>query len=388
VRKRWLKSIHMAEKLSRSTGEAYLGIIISVFVAVYPLNWWVKSILIFVVACLVVDVAFRHPRLISLNWQYRAGLATLGLALVAAIFYKPIRSQYVEDSKAHTNSRTESREEPKIESPKTEAPKLVPPAIKTPTEKARTKNARSGPKSLSPPLQHSEEFLTYVMLYNDENKMFCTGSMGSQIRLTSCGEMANVFKGAIPRHDIKSSICVVLQHYLASIVNFAGQSWGSHGETKDTIYQDFLPPVVPPDVETVALHQLMRIPDSDALLFPESLRFEWDWPRMRLPAATRMSLVELPSENQGPVAYGVRLERTGYYRFDVTAMPRQEFVAGQTPQEYNIAKLGYDAQLKTFTFLVRIDWQIERTNDAGFVVGDYDVWANKLAKRIRDSLVN
>jgi len=379
----------MAEKLSRSTGEAYVGIIISVFVAVYPLNWWVKSILISVVACLVVDVAFRHPRLISLNWLYRAGLATLGLALVAAIFYKPIRSQYLEDSKAHTNPQPESHEEPKIGSLKTEPPKLVPtPTIKTPTKKARTEIAHSGPKSVSPPLQRSEQFLTYGMLYNDENKIFCTGSMGSHIRLTSCGEMANVFKGAIPYHDIRSSICVVLQHYLASIVNFAGQNWGSHGETKDTIYQDFLPPVVPPDVETVALHQLMRIPDSDVLLFPERLRFEWDLPRMGLPSATSMSLVELPSENQGPVAYGVRLERKGYFRFDATVMPRQQFAAGQTPQEYNIAKLGYEAQLKTFTFLVRIDWEIERTNDAGFVVADYDVWASKLAKRIRDSLVN
>jgi hypothetical protein len=45
--------------------------------------------------------------------------------------------------------------------------------------------------------------------------------------------------------------------------------WGSLGESEDTIYQDFLPPAEPPDVESVAVHQLMPIRESDAQLFPE-----------------------------------------------------------------------------------------------------------------------
>jgi hypothetical protein len=195
------------------------------------------------------------------------------------------------------------------------------------------------------------------MLYNDENKIFCTGSMGSPIRSTSC-EMANVFNGKLPDKDVRSSLCVILQRYFVSIVNFAGMQWGSHGESEDTIYQDFLPPAEPPDVENVAVHQLMPIRDSDAQLFPEMLKLGWDLPRMRLPKGTSISLIELPSDNQGPVAYGIRLERRGYYRLDVTAMHRRQFAPGQTPKEYNIGKVGYDGQIKTLTFLVRVDWEI------------------------------
>jgi|ERR1700719_659436 len=107
-----------------------------------------------------------------------------------------------------------------------------------------------------------------------------------------------------------------------------------------------------------------------------------------VPKGTSISLIELPSENQGPVAYGIRLERRGYYRLDVTAMHRQQFAPGQTPKEYNIGKVGYDGQIKTFTLLVRVDWEIERTHDPAFVVEDYNVWANKIAERIRESLQN
>jgi hypothetical protein len=56
--------------------------------------------------------------------------------------------------------------------------------------------------------------------------------------------------------------------------------------------------------------------------------------------------------------------------------------------EYNIGKVGYDGQIRTFTFLVSIDWEIERTHDPAFVVEDYNVWANKIAERIRESLQN
>lgn len=246
-----------------------------------------------------------------------------------------------------------------------------------------------GHRAIVPPkpsLQRTEQFLTNVMLYNDEKKIYCTGTMGPPIRQTSCGEIQNVFNGALQNTDIRSSLCVILQHYIVAIVNFAGQEWGSHGETTDAIYQEFLQPADPPDAENYAPHRLMRISDSDANLFPDRFRLEWDLPRMRLPKDTEMVLIELPSENQGPIAYGVRIERKGYYKINLTVKARQQFAAGQTPSEYNMGKVGYEGQLKTFTFLVREDWEIQRSQDPSFVVEDYDAWAHQLAKRVRTSL--
>jgi len=99
-------------------------------------------------------------------------------------------------------------------------------------------------------------------------------------------------------------------------------------------------------------------------------------------------LIALPSENQGPIAYGVRIERKGYYQIDFTVKARQQFMPGQTPAEYNMGKTGFEGQLKTFIFLVSADWEIQRSQDPSFVVEDYDVWADQLAKRVRVSLEN
>jgi hypothetical protein len=141
-------------------------------------------------------------------------------------------------------------------------------------------------------------------------------------------------------------------------------------------------------VENYAARELLRIPDSNAPLFSYGLRFQWDLPRLRLPKGTEMSFVALPTEDQGPIAYGVRLERKGYYRIDLTVRARQQFTPGQTPAEYNIGKIGLDGQLKTLTFLLTADWEIQRSQDPSFVVEDYDAWAHQLANRVRVSLEN
>jgi len=93
----------MAEKISRSTGEAYLAIAISIFVVVFPVNWWVKLGLMCLVGLLAIDIAFRHPRTINSHWFKRTLLAAVGIAFLAAISYKPIRKQYLDDLKENAH---------------------------------------------------------------------------------------------------------------------------------------------------------------------------------------------------------------------------------------------------------------------------------------------
>jgi len=77
-----------------------------------------------------------------------------------------------------------------------------------------------------PSLHRTEQFLTNVMLFNDEKKIYCAGTMGAPIRQTSCGEMANVFNGTLQNKDIRSSLCVILQHYLVTIVSSLDKNLG------------------------------------------------------------------------------------------------------------------------------------------------------------------
>jgi hypothetical protein len=58
----------MTEKLGRSSIEAYVSIGIAIVVVVFPLNFWVKLTLICVLACLLVDVAFRNFWMMGLHW--------------------------------------------------------------------------------------------------------------------------------------------------------------------------------------------------------------------------------------------------------------------------------------------------------------------------------
>ncbi len=101
----------MPEKIGRSTLEAYLGIVIAVVAVVFPMTWWLKAALVAVIGTIATDVAVRHPKTIGKHWTKRAFFAALSLTFTAALFYWPVRKQYLEDSKQ------ESRESDNAEKP-------------------------------------------------------------------------------------------------------------------------------------------------------------------------------------------------------------------------------------------------------------------------------
>ncbi len=90
----------MGEKISRSTYEAYFGIALAAIVGVFPMNWWLKTILMVIVCLISIDIAFRHPRTIQFHWATRMSLGVASVLLIVAIFYAPIRKQYIEDHAA------------------------------------------------------------------------------------------------------------------------------------------------------------------------------------------------------------------------------------------------------------------------------------------------
>lgn len=244
------------------------------------------------------------------------------------------------------------------------------------------------PQSMPPPLHHRDQFLTNVMLYNDSSKVYCASSIGAEIRQASCGDMQNIFKGPNENQDAFTSLSILLQHELVGIVFAAGQEWGSHGETDQAIYQKVFAPIDPPDVYNYRPHDVVRVSRKDLPLFPFDLNALWNEPRMRLPRGTEVVLVKLPTENNGPEIYAVRLERTGYFKIDIGVKQHEAFQAGQTPAEYHMGPLGLQTGITTYTFLVSVEWAVERSHDTTFLVEDYDHWAKELADRIRERLIN
>ena len=98
----------MPEPLSRSTKEAYFGIVIGVIAVVFPITWWIKGVLMAVVAGIALDVVYRHPKTAHVCPLIRAFLGVLAISIVGGISYKPVYDQYLEEHKpcvpvAHSN---------------------------------------------------------------------------------------------------------------------------------------------------------------------------------------------------------------------------------------------------------------------------------------------
>jgi hypothetical protein len=244
-------------------------------------------------------------------------------------------------------------------------------------EKPTKRTSKLGPTL--PPLRGQTEFLTYVML-DSSSKVFCSSKM-QPIRLESCNEIHNIFE-KIPKteNDTPSALASVLQHDAVAMIFAAGQRWGMYGAGDRAFVHDFVAPIEPSDVQTYTPHSVTQMAESD--YFPDGLRFMWNQPQMKLPKDTKISFLDVPSENQGPVCNVVRLERKAYYRMDFCFKKYQDIAL--PPQEYESEQVG---QINAHAFEVIVSWTVERSHDATFVVADYDNWAKQLAGRIQNRLM-
>jgi hypothetical protein len=83
------------QTLERSNVEFYLGVVITIFSAVLPMTWWLRCLFLLVVAGIIIDVVYRSPLTINWSFKKKAFLALLGMVLVTAIGWRPIRDDYI-----------------------------------------------------------------------------------------------------------------------------------------------------------------------------------------------------------------------------------------------------------------------------------------------------
>ena len=87
-------SITMPEKRSRSTLEAYGGIVLTAVSIIFPLVWWIKAIIACAVAYIAVDVVRRSQWTVEYKAKRKNFLCVLAVALVAAVSWRPIVDTY------------------------------------------------------------------------------------------------------------------------------------------------------------------------------------------------------------------------------------------------------------------------------------------------------
>jgi hypothetical protein len=183
--------------------------LIGIAIALQNAGEYLLSVALFLAACFSFISAVYHwigiedsPRLTRFS---RVGGITLGV--IFALAYIP----WIVIRKGDRPSSNVTAAAPvKIVIPKPTQPPI--PRnwdVKTESHPIAGEHVRRVVVPAKPSLRRTEQFLTNVMLYNSEQKIFCTGTMGSQMRQLSCGEMSNIYNGPIESKDVKSSLCVI-----------------------------------------------------------------------------------------------------------------------------------------------------------------------------------
>jgi hypothetical protein len=99
IKKPPVKKPPVKEPFDRFRWEFYASAILTFLIVVLPMTWYVKGILLTVIAAMVSDLAWNSPA--AMRWSPRRKLLRWGAAVVvlALVGWVSIRTQYQEDTK-------------------------------------------------------------------------------------------------------------------------------------------------------------------------------------------------------------------------------------------------------------------------------------------------
>src|ERR1700730_18583611 len=83
-----------AETLGRFPVDVLFAVAIPIIVAVFPLTWWLKALLLVVLALILAELLWRIPA--PRHWKLVA--VVLAIMAVTAVGFQPVREQYYEDA--------------------------------------------------------------------------------------------------------------------------------------------------------------------------------------------------------------------------------------------------------------------------------------------------
>jgi hypothetical protein len=81
-------------KLERSNLEAYAGLAIAIWLAVVPMTWWLRCMLLLALSGIVLDVSWRHPWTFEWPWKRKLAIFVFATVLVIAPAIRPTVEDY------------------------------------------------------------------------------------------------------------------------------------------------------------------------------------------------------------------------------------------------------------------------------------------------------
>jgi len=85
------------QKSERSRIEACVGLLLGLIVLAFPLEWWIKTVLVFVIAVISVHLIFDSPMTIRLSTRSKVGISLVAIAIFASITWSQLHGRYLND---------------------------------------------------------------------------------------------------------------------------------------------------------------------------------------------------------------------------------------------------------------------------------------------------
>ena len=77
--------------------EACVGLLLGLIVLAFPIEWWLKTVLVFVIAVISVHLIFNSPMTIRLNTGSKVGLSLVAIAIFASITWSQLHGRHLSD---------------------------------------------------------------------------------------------------------------------------------------------------------------------------------------------------------------------------------------------------------------------------------------------------
>jgi hypothetical protein len=77
--------------------EACVGLLLGLIVLAFPIEWWLKTVLVFVIAVISVHLIFNSPMTIRLNTRSKVGISLVAIAIFASITWSQLHRRYLSD---------------------------------------------------------------------------------------------------------------------------------------------------------------------------------------------------------------------------------------------------------------------------------------------------
>jgi len=220
------------------------------------------------------------------------------------------------------NLATDSKPEP--------IPKVVPPSTNPDSPKPDNRHATAHRSAASspPPIHRTQTFVTFVVFNLNSRHLVCSVDL---MKVALCAQLSQAISRNLPLNENswQKLFDIAIQHFLISLVRYAGTGYGMHTESEGIILKQ-IPAIDIPDRETFELGRVCTLNDVDRSLLTQDLT---STSTIILPKSSSCSLM---STNIYPFPALLRFERPKYYQLDLNVRLMMTAPKGQVLRGFKV----------------------------------------------------